>query len=767
MSQPVWETAAGSLGTIPEGIFYSVPLVATADNTVYYRLIAGALPPGMQITETGVIAGVPTKVQGVPLPVTRDTTSKFAVRAYTLTGSAINRLADRTFTIQVADTTIPAFVTPPGEIAQLYDGSLITDLQIQYTGPESTVVRLASGSLPPGLTINSQGQISGLLGVAPASINYDFTLEVSDGTVGGIAVRAFSIYVWSRSTFTADTTLITADNIFLTADISPFIEPVLLNPQGSIGTVRNDDFFAYKFNGVDPEGGPIEYVLDASVPLPGLTLDPNSGWLYGYIPPLGITETTYDFVVRVRLKDDITVVSPAYVYNLTVIGPVNTDITWLTPSDLGSIDNGSTSIFYVAAVNVSGIPLQYRLLSGSDSSLPQGLELLPTGDIAGRVSFNTFALDSGTTTFDNNTTTFDLVYTFTVNAYSVNGLISVNKTFSITVVRRYDEPYENLYIQAMPPLDDRVIINGLLQNSDIFNQDLIYRPTDPYFGVATNVTYYHAYGLRAANLVDYVDSLDINHYWKNLTLGQIQVAQAKNSLGEVVYEVVYSKIIDDLVNAEGDSVSKEVTVPYPITLADSTEISTVYPNSLINMRDQVIDTVGQISTVLPLWMISPQENGQVLGFTPAWVIAYAKPGKGKQLAYFIGQDFTSRLNIIDYEVDRYELDRFLTKNWNTETDQWVPTPAETTFDYPGDPPLTPGFGTWGNYNLQYTVFTPVQWVNVSGNPVTWTNTYDGDQTVFDGNSLKFIAPVDMYVGTLSNAQVYDKYLVFPRRNILE
>lgn len=762
MSQPVWETPAGSLGTIPEGVFYSIPLLASSNSTVYYQLIAGALPAGMQINENGIITGIPT-IQGVPAPVTRDVTSKFAIRAYTKLGMAVNRLADRTFTIEVTNTTVPAFVTPPGQIGQLYDGSLITGIQIEYTGPENTVVRLTSGSLPPGLTISPSGVISGLTKISNINTNYQFTLEVTDGTVGGVALRTFSLYVWSRSTFTADTTLITADDTFLTADISPFIDPVLLNPEGSIGTVRSDDFFAYKFNGVDPNGGAVEYLLYANPALPGLTLDPNSGWLYGYIPPLGLAELTYDFQVRVRLKNDITVFSPLYSYSLSITGPLQTDVTWLTPENLGSIDNGSTSMFYVQAVNASGIPLQYRLLSGSDSSLPQGLELLPSGEIAGRVSFNTFALDGGTTIFDQDTTTFDLVFSFTVTAYSTNGLISVNKRFSITVIRAYNQPYENLYIQAMPPLADRNLITDLLQNSDIFEQDLIYRSSDPNFGVAKYVVYYHAFGLTAAVLEDYVRSLDINHYWKNLTLGQIEVAEAKNSAGEVVYEAVYSRIIDNLVNDQGQSVSKQVRVPYDIDLADSTQITTVYPNSLINMRDQVIDTVGQISTQLPLWMISQQANGQVLGFTPAWVIAYAKPGRGKQLAYYIGQNFTTQLNVIDYEVDRYELDRFLSHNWDPADDRWVPTPAQTYFDNG----ITTNISSWGNYNPQYTAFTPVNWVNNSGDPVAWSSTYNGQQTTFDGNSLKFIAPVDMYAGTLADAQVYDKYLVFPRRNILE
>jgi hypothetical protein len=133
----------------------------------------------------------------------------------------------------------------------------------------------------------------------------------------------------------------------------------------------------------------------------------------------------------------------------------------LTPSDLGLIDNGSTSTLYVKAQNVSGLPLQYQLKSGSNSKLPQGLQLLPSGHIVGRVSFNTFAVDGGTTTFDvglntvDQPTTFDMVNTFTVTATSINGLVDVDKTFSITVVRRYDQPFDNLYIQAMPPQHDR------------------------------------------------------------------------------------------------------------------------------------------------------------------------------------------------------------------------------------------------------------------------------------------------------------------------
>jgi hypothetical protein len=844
----IFTVTAASRGSIsfPNTTTAAVTTYGSVKLTIYYQLIAGALPKGMEIDETGIITGVPNAkatVQGVPLDVPVDTISKFAVRAFTRTGLGVNRLADRTFTLEVTNTSRPAFVTASGQIAQYFDATQITDLQIEYTGPTTTRVRLASGSLPPDLTIDASGKISGVIGLITANTNYEFTLELSDGTVGGTTLRTFSIYIWTRSYLSADDTYDTADNTFITADGTPVLLPILLNPQGSIGTTRSDNFFAYQFTAVNFEAGSqFQYLIDTN--LPGLTLDPNSGWLYGNIPPSSINYQTYSFNIylklllqsglsgititgangqfsctsttlsvgqRVRISGTNTgtgaisgytspstyyiiatngsttftlsadpgglaitttagtinglsfvgitdYLSPPYAYTLTVTGPVTADITWLTPSNLGTIDNGATSTLYVAAVNRNGIALQYQLLSGSDSQLPQGLQLLSNGEIAGRVSFNTFALDMGATTFDNNTTTFDLVYTFTVNAYSNNGVVSSNQTFSIRVIRQYNEPYDNLYIQAMPPINDRVIINGLLQNSDIFQQQLLYRPTDPNFGVAKNVKYYHAYGLTAATLDEYVASLNINHYWKNLVLGSIEVAQAIDNTGTVIYEVVYSRVVDDLVNNQGQSVSKEVTLPYPITTGIGEGVTTVYPNSLVNMRDQVIDTVGQISNVLPLWMTCKQANGQTLGFTPAWVMAYANPGCGQQLAYYIAQYFTGKLNTIDFEVDRYELDNLLTHNWNREQQQWGytgdvvdPHPASlTTFD------LSRELASWINDSEVVTT-----WEDDNFTLATWTyGTPPG--TTFDGGSMQFTAPVDMY----SNTNEYDKYLVFPRRNIL-
>jgi hypothetical protein len=846
MAQPVWETPAGSLATIPEGVFYSTPLVATADSTVFYSVIAGRLPPGIQIDQSGVLAGLPqatSDVQGVPQAVINDTTSQFAVRAYTKTTvggvTVITGLADRTFTITVTGQSLVTWTTPAGLVLTEFDGSQIAPVTLDYSDPDSNsmnTVSLVAGALPPGLTVSNQGVITGYITPNPAATQttttYSFTLRVTNGISAD--VRTFSILVYARSTMTADNTQVTADNTFITADTSPVQTPIITTPTGSIGSTRSDNFFAFQFQGSYYDGDPIEFEATTTLP-PGLILDPVSGWLYGLIPFEGIATNTYDFSLRVRDALVPSAVSEAYAFSLTVTGPVNSDVIWLTPADLGTIDNGATSTFYVAAENVSGLALQYQLKSGSDSSLPQGLQLLPSGHIAGRVSFNTFAVDGGTTTFDvglntvNQPTTFDMVNTFTVTATSVNGLVNVDKTFSITVIRRYEQPFDNLYIQAMPPQQDRDLLASLLQNPTIFPPELIYRADDPNFGVARRVIYNHAYGLTAATLDDYVASLNLNHYWKNLVLGDIRTAQALDDAGNVIYEVVYSAVIDDLVNNDGQSVDKQVVLAFPINPDTLDQIDSVYPNSLINMRDQVIDEVGRVSRVLPRWMLTRQPNGTVLGFTPAWVIAYTKPGQSGQIAYNIQTQFANQLNLIDFKVDRYELDNFLTKNWDRENQHWgiydVPLtpypPSLTTFDIFGLPPFDPltAYSVGATVIYQQVVFTPAPdnepayriskpyrciqtttpgilptnttywesnntsglatWINDDDVITTWednlqtlaTWTYSTPPgTTFDGGSMQFTAPVDMYSSdnsTTTNTTEFDKYLVFPKRNILQ
>jgi hypothetical protein len=998
MTQPVWITPAGNLGVIPVGVFFQLTLLGELPGEpgveLYYTLIAGRLPDGIQCASNGVISGTPDAVaslQGVPLEVGRNTTSKFTVRIYPEEDPT--NIRDRTFTITIAVIPEPVWITPAGLVASYYDSDpvyFLFEFDEVYT-PDTTVVTLAAGALPGGLTLSLDGLLTGY--VQPAqnldavagydisaqdadpydflsqsiSKNYQFTLQVSNGHASSL--RTFEIFVYSRDQMQASDNTLIDNNTFVTTDQTPYQAPFITNATPSdLGTIRSSNYFAYQFVGENYISQPITYAISVNQGAgfaPGLTLDPTSGWYYGYVPDQGTTETEYSFNIVVYQNEYITpkisitqtvaathyitanyitdqlgqgmtlvlddnfgglvagtvyyvdtivsqtanwnttldqiisyntvftvvqadssvptltdatglveatqviectatttgtnliscsttvnlgigqpliftgtafggitaaaqtiyyvseissentfkvstrplsstsvtlttaagsmfanmiLASTAYPFSITVTGAVEAEVTWDSPEDLGDIINGSVSRLSVAATNRGGRTMKYRLKSGAYNSLPQGLQLQPSGDIVGRVSFDTFAVDLGATTFDQSFainrnltslgTTFDQTYVFTVNAYaedtnqiiyevasitvnsggsgysevnkptiaisspigasavpavagtvtvsgsaisqvllSENGngytsvptvtitqgfggsgasltavmaatgsqdVISVFKTFNIKVIREYNRPYQNLYVRAMPPPNDRALIRSLLDDEEIFPPEYLYRADDTNFGKSTQVTYAHAFGLTPDTLERYVSSLYENHYWKNLILGEIATAQAIDSVtGEVVYEIVYSKIIDNLVNTAGESVNKIVTLPYAIIdPADgSTLITSVYPNSLVNMRNQVIDVVGQISNILPLWMTSKQTNGRVLGFTPVWVIAYVNPGRAKEVAYFIQTYFAQQLNSVDFKVDRYILDRVLSKNWDTDTQQWTPRPPTlTTFD---------------------------------------------------------------------------------------
>ena len=90
-SAPVWQTSAGSLGTIIDnatGTHFTVSATDADGDTVTYAIQSGSIPAGTSFdTSTGVISGDPTDV-------TSDVTSSFTLRA-----TANGKTADRAFSI--------------------------------------------------------------------------------------------------------------------------------------------------------------------------------------------------------------------------------------------------------------------------------------------------------------------------------------------------------------------------------------------------------------------------------------------------------------------------------------------------------------------------------------------------------------------------------------------------------------------------------------------------------------------------------------------
>jgi hypothetical protein len=420
----------------------------------------------------------------------------------------------------------------------------------------------------------------------------------------------------------------------------------------------------------------------------GLTIDLNSGWITGQLPAQSINEDIYNFEVAVYKRD-----YPDYLisrlYTLTILGDLNNRIDWVTPSDLGTIENGRISDLFVYAVSTEGKSLTYELTAGAAQRFPQGTKLTSTGLLSGRVSFELFSLDRGTTILDGDvrdkgTTVFDCTFTFNITATDISRSISANRTFTITVIQRNITPYEDLYLTALPTREQRSQFNAIIQDTDTFPLHLIYRNEDPFFGLATDIKSLFIPGLTPSSLAEYAAAVATNHFDKRILLGEVKTAVVVDSNFNIKYEVVYVEVFDENTNEFGKAPAQilypQITNPYYD--ADGNTYTTAYPNSFNIMQDIIISAIGYANKgALPDWMTSKQLNGNILGFTRAVVLAYTIPGASSLIAYRFKQK-NLNLNTINFTIDRYELDNSYSANYDVDAEAFI-TSTETTFDrYP-------------------------------------------------------------------------------------
>jgi len=472
---------------------------------------------------------------------------------------------------------------------------------------------------------------------------------------------------------------------------------------------------------------------------PGLQIDTETGWIYGQLPTQTINQIDYEFEIVAFKRDDNTY-TDTELYTLTVLGDLNNRINWITPNDLGTIENGELSDLFVTALHTNpGSPktLYYSLKANGAHKLPQGLILTSTGFLSGRVSFSLFALDNGVVTIDNGNTTFDNTYTFTVTASAIDGSISADRTFTIRVLERNKLPFENLYLKALPTQAQRNQFRNIVQNTNIFPLELIYRVEDPYYGLAKDIKTLFLPGLNPSALADYVAAASTNHFKKRILFGDIKTAVALDSNFDIKYEVVYVEIKDENTNALGQSPAGtqllDGLIENPYYDADGNSYSTAYPNAIGNMELVMISNLGYANKgALPDWMTSRQPNGRVLGFTRAVVLAYTKPGASSLIAYRL-RDQNINLNEIDFTVDRYQLDNILSDNYDVEEGAFR-TSTETTFDrYPGRSSIFVDVGT-----VDFALSIAFEQIN-KNNTVTVQalGGFDGVRNIRSGQTIVF------------------------------
>lgn len=528
-----------------------------------------------------------------------------------------------------------------------------------------------------------------------------------------------------------------------------------------LGLVKSGDFFSFKFIGYDFDQNNLTFAFSN---LPAfLTGDTTTGWITG-IPTLPIDSVSiYTFSVAVYKTSNPSIISSYFNFSVKVYNEIKGDIIWTSESDLGQINNNTVSTLKVQAV--SDTLLNYRLISGS---LPPNLVLSDDGEITGRVAFQplTVELNQGDIT----------EFTFTVNAFSPTfSTINSNKTFTINVYQYFEQPTDILYIKATPSLSDRQKINTLLTSNTLIPEDFIYRPDDLNFGKSNSIIYQHAYGIHASTINQYLAAIEKNHYWRNITLGEIKTAVARNENNEIIYEVVYSEIVDNLVNSQNVSVSESIVWPRDINLnlgpwytsitdiytsyelvlsqgyytsLDSGTARILYPNSLQNMRTRVGQELGftDDSNLLPLWMTSQQSNGNTLGFVKSWVICYTKPGFSERVKTNINTNWQYKLNQINFEIDRFIVNKSATYDYNSNIIfKSFPNPYEADYIISGS----------NNTQLQPVSINPLVTVTLSSGS-TWNIT----QLNNSWQDLPSATPVPNPIDS------EDFYVIFEQKTIL-
>jgi Putative Ig domain len=778
-----WVTPAGSLGTVPNGEFYQLPLSVqstVANAAVTFSRISGELPPGMQVVSRGYLQGVPTLLTAVAVDSAQS--FSFTIRASSSTGT----VQDRSFTLTVTNVYGPIIQPLVTYLGSFFDGSYYSQqLSVLELNPNVKVTWSNIGPLPPNLTLDQNGLISGFIipvvlqnTSAPpgydgdyvvqnvitqqqefdqspydfqtigTTYNFKFTIQAYDGA--NYDLQDYVMNIINRADYTADNSNVTVDNTYLTVDTLNSYNPVLLNGNVTVlPTGRAGGYYAYQFLGYDFQGDPITFSLvnsvgtfDAQVAgtddgfdygsldtgspgddhthgvpfdsfnisgsptenLPGLNLDASTGWLYGKLNAQTISTETYTFGIRLsKVHNSVTYYSNPYYFQLPVLGNANNTITWITSQDLGTVDNGSVSDLAIEATSNSGLPVIYRLVDqpGVSARLPQGLSLLSTGELSGRVSFEVFGVDKFTTTFDGDSTTIDRVFNFTVQAetndgvYYPDGTVQTPPTaadrrqFTIKVKVVDSQPYDNLYLQAMPSIAQQQLLAQTLTNTAIFDANIIYRPNDPWFGVNDRIEMLFLPGITVSDLNSYANAIVHNHWSKRYDFGTIDSAVVLDDNYKVKYEVVYINIIDpgEVNNELGPGLVLDLTGNIANGYIDSKGNSNkvVYPNSSLNMNQRVVDALGYADqSSLPAWMTSNQLGNTTgsfmtpLGFKLAAVLAYAKPGYGQSIVYRLN-DAGINFKNIEFSVDRYFLDNYYSTNWNIPTQSYY-TSTETTFD---------------------------------------------------------------------------------------
>lgn len=154
--------------TLPNGTFntaYSQTVTASGGTAPYsYAVTAGTLPNGLSLSSTGVLSGTPTQAGDYPITITATDST---------TGPAAPYGGSQSYTLHIDG---PVITVAPGTVPGATVGTAYSQT-LSASGGTAPYTFSASGSVPPGLSLASDGTLSGTPTTAG---DFSFTATATD-----------------------------------------------------------------------------------------------------------------------------------------------------------------------------------------------------------------------------------------------------------------------------------------------------------------------------------------------------------------------------------------------------------------------------------------------------------------------------------------------------------------------------------------------------------------------------------------------------------